>query len=192
MPKNVEILSREQIFNKAIFRINETRFRHELFTGGMSQELVRLDFERGDSVSAVVHRTDTHSLIFTEQFRISTYEKGPGWLLELPAGMIEESENPADSMKREIEEEIGFRTTYLQLISKFYVSPGGTSERIILFYAQVNATQRVSRGGGLRSEGEDIRVVEVPILEVFRRMDAGKFVDAKTIIGLQWLRAHQK
>jgi nudix-type nucleoside diphosphatase (YffH/AdpP family) len=140
-------------------------------------------------VAAVVHRTDTDTLIFTEQFRISTYEKGPGWILELPAGSVEDDENPATTMRRELEEEIGFRSTYLQPISTFYVSPGGTSERIILFYAQVNTSQRVSRGGGKAQEGEDIRVIELPVKEAFRRMDSGKIADAKTIIGLQWLRA---
>ncbi len=188
MPKQVEILDRQPVFEKTIFRVDEVRFRHELFAGGMSDELVRLDLDRGDSVAAVVHRTDTQSLILTEQFRISTYFKGPGWVLELPAGVINEGENPASSMKREIEEEIGYRTAYLQPISTFYVSPGGTSERIILFYAQVSASQRVARGGGMKAEGEDIRVLEIPVDEVFRRLDAGKVFDAKTIIGLQWLR----
>lgn len=192
MPKKVEILSLERIFDR-IFRINEIRFRHELFAGGMSDELVRLDFDRGDSVAAVVHRTDTNTLILIEQFRISAYYKdnGPGWLLELPAGVIDEGENSADAMRREIEEEIGYRTSYLQPMHTFYVSPGGTSERIILFYAQVNAAQRVTRGGGVKAEGEDIRVLEIPVAEAFRRMDTGKIMDAKTIIGLQWLRARQ-
>lgn len=191
MPEKVEILSQKRVFD-SFFRINEFRFRHELFAGGMSKELVRLDFDRGDSVAAVVHRTDTETLIFTDQFRVSTYKKGPGWILELPAGVIEEGENPAESMRREIKEEIGYRTSYLHPISTFYVSPGGTSERIILFYAQVNIAQRESSGGGVKAEGEDIRVTEIPIDDVFRRMDAGKIVDAKTIIGLQWLRARRK
>ena len=91
-------------------------------------------------------------------------------------------------MRRELEEEIGYRVTSLQHVSTFYLSPGGLSERIFLFYARVSTTQRVSVGGGLAAEGENIRVVTLPVQEALHRLQSGRILDAKTIIGLQWLK----
>jgi nudix-type nucleoside diphosphatase (YffH/AdpP family) len=163
-------------------------FRHETFAGTMSADITRLNLDRGDSVAAVVHETEKDKLIFTEQFRISTYDKGPGWLLELPAGILEPGEAPNRAMRRELEEEIGYRITSLQHVNTFYLSPGGLSERIFLFYARISAAQRVSSGGGRASEGENIRVVTLSVQDALHKMQTGRIVDAKTIIGLQWLQ----
>ncbi len=191
MPKRVDILNRAEVFQKSIFRIEEITFRYETYAGDMSADIQRLSLDRGDSVAAVVHETKQNVLIFTEQFRISTYDKGPGWLLELPAGILEAGEAPDRAMRRELEEEIGYRVSSLQHINTFYLSPGGISERIFLFYARVSTTQRVSTGGGLAAEGENIRVVTLPVPEALHRIQSGKIVDAKTIIGLQWLKLQQ-
>ena len=85
-------------------------------------------------------------------------------------------------------EEIGYRAGDLTHIATFYVSPGGTSERIMLYYAEVGNTDRVAAGGGLASESEDIQLTEVALPELWRALDAGKILDAKTIIGVMWLR----
>jgi ADP-ribose pyrophosphatase len=191
MPKRVDILNRAEVFHKSIFRIEEITFRYETYAGDMSADIQRLSLDRGDSVAAVVHETKQNVLIFTEQFRISTYDKGPGWLLELPAGILEAGEAPDRAMRRELEEEIGYRVSSLQHINTFYLSPGGISERVFLFYARVSTTQRVSVGGGLAAEGENIRVVTLPVPEALHRIQSGKIVDAKTIIGLQWLKLQQ-
>jgi nudix-type nucleoside diphosphatase (YffH/AdpP family) len=188
MPKHVDILSRTEVFRKFIFRIEEIVFRYETYAGPMSADTTRLNLDRGDSVAAVVHEVNQNTLIFTEQFRLSTYDKGPGWLLELPAGILEAGEAPDRAMRRELEEEIGYRVASLQHISTFYLSPGGISERIFLFYARVSTTQRVSVGGGLAAEGENIRVVTLPLQEALHRLQSGRILDAKTIIGLQWLK----
>ncbi len=191
MPKRVDILNRAEVFQKSIFRMEAITFRYETYAGDMSADIQRLSLDRGDSVAAVVHETKQNVLIFTEQFRISTYDKGPGWLLELPAGILEAGEAPDRAMRRELEEEIGYRVSSLQHINTFYLSPGGISERVFLFYARVSTTQRVSMGGGLAAEGENIRVVTLPVPEALHRIQSGKIVDAKTIIGLQWLKLQQ-
>ncbi len=187
MPRRVEIVSKNRVFEKYIFRIDEVTFRYESYAGAM-HEVTRLNLDRGDSAAAVVHNRDHNTLLFTEQFRYAAHEKGPGWLLELPAGIVEDGEDPRITILRELEEEIGYRSGGLHLIATFYVSPGGTSERIHLYYIMVNDTDKVADGGGLAHEGEDIRLVELTISEAFRRMDHGEISDAKTLIGLQWLR----
>lgn len=191
MSRRIEILSRETVFKK-FFRIIEARLRFEKYDGTMSEEVTRLVFERGDSVAALVHDHDADTLSFTEQFRYPTVANGPGWLLEIPAGSVEEGEEPAQTMKRELEEEIGCRVETITPIHSFYVSPGGTSERIHLYYALITPEHYVSQGGGLATEHENIRVVTMTVKEAFEQMWAGQIHDAKTLIALQWLHLRRQ
>ncbi|MEL7234408.1 MAG: NUDIX hydrolase, partial [Chloroflexota bacterium] len=85
MPEKVEIITREEVFNKAIFRVEQATLRHEKYDGSMSEEISRLNLDRGDSVAAVIHIEETDEIILIEQFRFSTYDRGPGWIIELPA-----------------------------------------------------------------------------------------------------------
>jgi ADP-ribose pyrophosphatase len=191
MNKKVEIISQVEVFNKGIFRIIEAHLRYQRYDGKMSDEIVRLSLERGDSAAALVHDSSDDVIVMTEQFRYPAHKKGPAWIKELPAGTVDEGESATDTMAREICEEIGYAITSLRNIATFYVSPGGTSERIHLFYTKVDGTDRVSVGGGLTREGEDIRVVRVPVTEALADLDSGRIVDAKTIIALQWFALHR-
>jgi len=188
--KKVEIKSRKPIFDD-FFRVEEAVLRYEKFDGRMSEEVRRLSFERGDSVAAIVVNTDTDRVILINQFRYPAYAKGPGWLLELVAGTLEPGEDPADAMRREIHEEIGFLPQKLEHISTFYLSPGGSSERIVLYYAEVNESQHVSSGGGAPGEAEDIETLEVSKQELMEWLDSGKLTDAKTLVGVLWLKTKQ-
>lgn len=187
MPKKVVILNKKEVFNRAIFRVEETRFRHELYSGELSKELVRLTFERGDSSAVLIHDRLADTVVFTEQFRLATQEKGPGWLLELPAGSIEAGEEPIDTMRRELIEETGYHLETLEPISTFYLSPGGTSERIQLFYATATPERRISQGGGRSEEGEDIKIITMPLEDALAQIKSGEIADAKTILALYWL-----
>lgn len=138
-------------------------------------------------MAAIVRRTDDGRILLTRQFRYPTYENGPGWVVEAAAGVVEPGEDPADTMRRELGEEIGFEPQHLEPIANFYVSPGGSSERVFLFYAEVSEADRVGNGGGLADEGEDIEIVEFTLDELTERLHAGDIIDAKTLIGIQWL-----
>ncbi|MBZ0303596.1 MAG: NUDIX hydrolase [Anaerolineae bacterium] len=187
--RRVEIVKKSQI-DHDFFKIEEARLRYERFDGTMSAEMVRLNLKRGDAVAAVVHDPAADTLVLVEQFRYSTYENGPGWLLELPAGVIEPEHDadPAATMRRELHEEIGYDVSDLRLIHTFYLSPGGSSERVFLYYARVSPQNQRSAGGGLLAENEDIRVLTLSTNQVYDRMARGEIQDAKTLVGLQWLR----
>ena len=191
MQRDVEILDKREVFHRSVFRIEEARFRHRHYDGGMSKEITRLNLDRGDSVAALVHDTEQDCVILTEQFRYPTYEKGPGWLLEIPAGILEPDEDLQESMNREVLEEIGYTPSLIRSIVTVYASPGGSSERIHIFYVPVTQACRFSDGGGVASEGEDIRIVTLPAIKAFEKLTKGEFVDAKTIIALQWLKLEQ-
>lgn len=153
----------------------------------MSREIVRLNLERRDSVAALVRDRARDEIIVTEQFRYPTLEKGPGWIIEIPARMVDEGEYPADAIVRELLEEVGYRARSPRPIGSFYLSPGGTSERIHLFYVEINDSGKQNGGGGVANEGEDIQVINYPVSDALEDLSQGKIFDAKTIIALQWL-----
>ena len=188
---------RVEIYNKSrtdfsFFHIEEARLRYERYDGNMSAEIVRLNLQRGDAAAAVVHDPEADTVVMVEQFRYSTYEKGPGWLLEIPAGVVESHKDadPADTMRRELEEEIGYHVTDLRHLQTFYLSPGGSSERVFLYYAIASPNDKQSDGGGLLIENEDLRVLILKTADVFDRMKSGQIQDAKSLVGLQWLQIH--
>jgi len=191
MKRNVQIIDRREIFQKFVFRIEEVRLRHERFDGSLSDEIVRLNLDRGDSVAGLVHDTERDTVVLCEQFRYPTVEKGPGWILELPAGILEQGEEPIESIRREILEEVGYQADRCEHIATVYLSPGGSSERIHVYYVPLTPDARTSEGGGVASEGEDIRIVQMQVTGAMEKMRRGEIVDAKTLIALQWLQLHR-
>ena len=185
--KRVEILNQRVVFND-VFKIREATVRHEKFNGQMSEPLRRLVFERGNSAAALLLNRDTQKVILINQFRFPTYEKGPGWIYEVVAGVVDQDEQPEETIRREVREEIGYKVGELQAIATFYVSPGGSSERIVLYFAEVGNADRVSAGGGRAAEHEDIEQVELTLPELWTALQHGDIVDAKTLIAVQWLR----
>jgi len=185
--KRVEILHQQRLLDDYL-KVDEAILRHELLEGGMSPPLRRLSLERGDGVAALVRELRRDRLILVRQFRYPTYARGPGWTLEIVAGMLVGEEAPEAAVRREILEETGYLTARLRPISTFYLSPGGSSERIFLFYAEADEETRRHVGGGLDQENEDIEVVDVGVEEAWQALDQGEIVDAKTIIALMWMR----
>ena len=184
----VEIQRRSRLLDD-FFKIDEVHLRHQRRDGSMTPVLRRLSLERGDGAAAVLHNPRKQTLVFVRQFRYPTFQHGPGWLLEIVAGVVEAGASPQEAMCREIAEETGFRVSAPEPVGSFYLTPGGSSERIFLYYAQVAEGDRIGGGGGLSEEGEDIEVLELPVQEVWQLLDAGDIVDAKTLIGLLWLRS---
>jgi ADP-ribose pyrophosphatase len=75
----------------------------------------------------------------------------------------------------------------LTRIGCVYLSPGGSSERIYLFYATVSLGDQVGPGGGVLAEGEDIRLISMTATQAIAKARAGEIQDAKTLIAIQWL-----
>jgi ADP-ribose pyrophosphatase len=186
--RKVDIRSRRRLLDD-VFKVDAAEVSFERADGSMTEPVRRLVFERGDSVAAVVLHRESRSLLFTEQFRFPAFGKGSGWLVEIMAGMIDGGETPEAALRRELEEELGFHADLLEPIATFFVSPGGSSERIWLYYAEVSEAGHVGAGGGLPGEHEEIRTVRMSLDETRAALAAGNLADAKTIIGLHWLFA---
>ena len=139
------------------------------------------DFFKVDEVVLRHERADGR---MTRSLRRLHLDRGDGI-----AGVLGPVENLRAAVRREILEETGYTTEKLDPISSFYLSPGGSSERIPLFYAEAGIRAFGKSGGGLEEEGEDIEVVEIPLEKAWGMLEEGRIVDAKTIIALQWLRS---
>jgi nudix-type nucleoside diphosphatase (YffH/AdpP family) len=185
--RKVEIKEKKYILDD-FFRVEEAYLSFERFDGKMSPVVRRLNFDRGDSVAIIIFNPKTSRILLVNQFKYPAYEKGPGWITETVAGIVEKNESPEAAARREVEEETGYKVSRLEHISTFYVSPGGSSERIILYYAEVDDADKVERGGGVASENEDIMTIELSLEEALVQVRSGKLADAKTILGIFWLQ----
>lgn len=187
-PECVEVISTERTFDD-FFQIDRVRFRRAKFDGTMSDELVRLVFERGDAVAVLPYHRERGEVVLIKQFRYPAYVRGgPGWLWEVVAGMQEEGLTPREVARKEAMEEAGYELGGLQKIVTVYSSPGVSSERVHIYIAPFERTDRVACGGGIGSE--DILVRTFSLDEVRHMIRDEEIVDAKTIIALQYLFLH--
>jgi ADP-ribose pyrophosphatase len=169
------------------FRLDEFSLSHELFGGGDSPVFTREIFERGSVVAVLPYDPERRKVVLIEQFRAGAIEDPDGpWLIESVAGVIEPGESTQQVALRECVEEAGCEIRQLEIISKYYVSPGGTSEHCSLYCGLVDS-DGVAGIHGLADENEDIRVMVVDAEEAFAWVREGRIRSSATIIALQWL-----
>ncbi|MCK5887486.1 MAG: NUDIX domain-containing protein [Alcanivorax sp.] len=184
-------LVRETTVFKGYFEVKRFSVRHSLYDGGWSEELEREIFVRGNCVAVLPYDPVRDQVVLIEQFRAGAVDDADGpWLIECVAGVIEEGESQQQVAMRECEEEAGCSIEQLQLISHYYVSPGGTSEHCSLYCGFVDS-EGVAGIHGLADENEDIRVMVVDVEEAYAWVRAGKIRSSATIIALQWLELNQ-
>jgi ADP-ribose pyrophosphatase len=186
--RKVDVKSRRVAY-KGRYRIEEVTFDFDRAAGkGRITDSKREIFERGDSAAALVHDIERDVIVATEQFRMATYDKGPGYIVEAMAGSVEDGEDPEDCIRREMMEEIGYKAGKLTLMGRYYVSPGASSERVFLYYAPVKTAALVDpKAAGLAAEKEDVRRVEFAREDFLKKIDAGKFEDGKLMAAGLWL-----
>lgn len=178
---------------KGKYRIEKVVFSFDAPDGSRRIEHAEREvFNRGESAAALIHDIERDVIVLTEQYRVATEDKGPGYMLELCAGSIDEGEDAETCMRRELMEETGYRAGDLTHIAAYYASPGASSERICLFYAPVRAGDLVDPGAsGLEQENEAIRRVELPVAEFLDRIARADFADGKILIAGLWFAANR-
>jgi len=186
MQKKVNIINETREYD-GFFKIDKAILQYEKFNGEMSEEIIRLNFNRGDSVAVLLYDEVNESIIVVNQFRYPAYvNNGPGWLIEVVAGMIDKGRDPISVARSELIEEAGYEVGKLDFICRFYVSPGGSSEKVHLYIGRVH--RKVNDGGGKKSEHEDIQVLEIKLNDALKMIENGDISDAKTIIAIQRLK----
>ena len=113
-----------------------------------------------------------------------------GFLVEIAAGMLD-LDNPINCIIRETEEEVGYRVKDVKKVYEAYTSPGVLTEKMHFFIAEYTDDMKVSDGGGLESEHEDIEVLEIPFLEAINILNTGKINDMRTIVLLQYAQINK-
>jgi ADP-ribose pyrophosphatase len=197
---SVEILDLKEDYSfGSMFRVIRATFRHRRYDGQMSEEITRVNFDRGDSAGVLLYDANEDAVVLARQFRYPVYsnldpadvqEGGAkqAWLLEVVAGIIDSGHSAVEIASKELLEEAGYVVQGgLRPIATIYPSPGWTSERIYLFLGLIDRVDRLARGGGLSSEGEDIQVESVSFQESMMMIARGEVSDAKTIVALQHL-----
>lgn len=180
--KNTEVLSN---WKHELKKIKFERIKKDGGKQGQEREV----YDHGNAVAALLYNKQKRTLLLTRQFRLPAWlNDGDGMLLEACAGLVEDGEQPEDTMKREIREEMGYEIPMLQKIYEVYSSPGSLKELLILFVGEYDSAQKVSAGGGLKEEGEDIEVIEMPWQEAFDNAGNGMIRDAKTLLLIQWIQ----
>lgn len=157
---------------------------------GEWQRQSREVYDRGNGATILLYNRERRTVILTRQFRFPTFVNGyPGYLIETAAGLLDNMD--AESrIKAEAEEETGFRLTNVQKVLEAFMSPGSVTEKLHFFIAEYTARDKVSTGGGLAAEGEDIEVLEMAFDDALAAIDSGAIVDGKTIMLLYYV-AHK-
>jgi len=155
---------------------------------GQWQTQRREVYDCGDAAAILPYDPARGTVLLVRQFRLPTYLNGhPEPIIEACAGMLDGSD-PERRIRAEAEEELGFRLTRVWRLFSAYATPGASTERLTYFLGQYSGDDRISAGGGLVEEGEDIEVLELQLDAAYAMIARGEIVDAKTIILLQHLQ----
>ncbi|ENA0608726.1 GDP-mannose pyrophosphatase [Enterobacter bugandensis] len=149
---------------------------------GEWQRQTREVYDRGNGATILLYNRDRKTVILTRQFRFPVFINGhEGDLIEAAAGLLDNMD-PESRIKAEAEEETGFKVTRVRKIFEAYMSPGSVTEKLYFYLAEYQPQDRTGAGGGIKSEGEDIDVLEIALEEALRYVETGKIVDGKTIM----------
>ena len=156
---------------------------------GKSHQQVREAYDRGNGAVILLYNPETRTVILTRQFRLPTFVNGnpDGMMIEACAGLLDE-DNPEDCIRRETEEETGYRIAHVEKVYEAYMSPGSVTEILHFFVGRYSKEQKVNDGGGVDHEQENIEVLELSFDKAFDMIASGEIKDAKTIMLLQYAK----
>jgi nudix-type nucleoside diphosphatase (YffH/AdpP family) len=178
---SVEVLSDDwAILKKVVF--DYTR------RDGRIERQVRQTYDRGNGAVILPYDPDRNRVLLVRQFRLPAYVCGhPAPLIEACAGLLDD-DDPETCIRREAEEELGYRLRDPKRVLQAFMSPGSITEQLVFFVARYSPDDLIGTGGGAEEEGEDIEVLEPTLDEALLMIDRGEIVDAKTIMLLQHMK----
>lgn len=164
--------------HKYTFEITDAR--------GNSHVQTRETYDRGNGAVILLYNREKRTVVLTRQFRLPTFVNGnpDGMMIEACAGLLDH-DNPEDCIRRETEEETGYRIDHVERIFEAYMSPGSVTEILYFFTGEYHPDQKVNAGGGVDGE-EHIEVLELPYEKALDMAKNGEIRDAKTIMLLQY------
>lgn len=187
LTKNDVKILKEEILYKGFYQVRKYRLKHKRFAGGESDPFDRELIIRYRVAASLPYDPILNKVVLIKQFRIGALDnEASPWLWEVVAGIRTTEETLEDLAKRETFEETGLTAQDILPICDYWVSPGGSQERVALFLTRVDASKA---GGifGLPEEHEDILVKALPVQDAFELVHKGLVNNALSIIALQWL-----
>jgi GDP-mannose pyrophosphatase NudK len=183
MNSNLRNISTEILSNNW-YTLNKITFEY-LQKDGSWVKQSREAYDRGNGAVILLYNVENKTVILTQQFRMPTYINGneTGMMIEACAGLLD-ADNPEDCIRRETEEETGFKITDVKKIYEAYMSPGSVTEILYFFVAEYNKNQKINEGGGI--DHENIEVMELDFQATLNMVKSGEIKDAKTIMLLQY------
>ncbi|AHF01226.1 nucleoside diphosphate pyrophosphatase [Thiomicrospira aerophila AL3] len=189
MKYEVTLVNSERVYD-GFFHLDRISYSHSLYAGGMSPDITRELFQRGEAVVVLLYDLAAEQLLLVEQCRagaLAHFQDQQAWLLEPVAGMIDPQETALDAAVREVLEEAGvaLKPESFQYIGQFFPSPGGSSEILHLFAAPVDIHSLPAFAGNLH-EVEDIKLVSLDFVQAKQALEQTRFNVASTWIAVQW------
>ena len=183
--KNINILKTEILSNNW-YTLKKLTFEATQ-NDGTTITQVREAYDRGNGATILLYNKLQGTVILTKQFRIPTYINGneDGMMIECCAGLLDD-DNPEECIRRETEEETGYKLSSVQKVFEVYMSPGSVTEILYFFVAEYASVMKVNEGGGAEDEHENIEVMELPFADSLAMIKTGEIRDAKTIMLLQY------
>ncbi len=174
--------------SKAHYKLDKVDFEYQTKNGDWKTQS-RECYDRGDGAAILLYNPTKKTVILTKQFRMPSYLNGnaTGMMIEVCAGMLDE-DNPEACIIKEVEEETGFKISNPKKIFELYSTPGAVTEKIYYFIAEYNDGMKISDGGGLAAEQEEIEVLEINFDTALKMVSNGEINDAKTVVLLQFAK----
>lgn len=186
MRKNPEIeVTETKLLSDNWYVLNKVTFNYKKENQPVESH-IREVYDRGNGAGILLYNSAKKTVILTRQFRLPTYLNGnkTGMMIEVCAGLLDK-DNAEQAIIRETEEETGYRLSKVQKVIETYMSPGSVTEILYLFIGEYDESMKVSEGGGLDAEQENIEVLEFTFDEAYAMIESGEITDAKTIMLLQ-------
>ena len=181
-------IQKTELLSDNWYLLNKVTFDYKM--GDQDSETqVREVYDRGNGAVILLYNSTTKTVVLTRQFRLPTYLNGnaSGMVIEACAGLLD-AENPEECIIRETEEETGYRLSSVKKVFQSYMSPGSVTEILHFFIGEYQPNMKVSDGGGLAEEHENIEVLEYPFQQAYQMIASGEIIDAKTIMLLQYAK----
>ncbi|UBM59487.1 GDP-mannose pyrophosphatase NudK [Marinilongibacter aquaticus] len=179
-----------EILSDNWYTLNKVTFDYQKQNGEWETQS-REAYDRGNGATILLYNKENKTVILTRQFRLPTYVNGnkSGMMIEACAGLLDK-DNPEDCIRKETEEETGYKINKVTKIFESYMSPGSVTEILYFFIAEYDKNMKIGEGGGLQDEQENIEVLELNFDEAFDMIRSGEIQDGKTIMLLQYAKIH--
>ena len=180
-----------ELLSNAYYILNKISFDYKKNDGTWVNQ-VRECYDRGDGAGILLYNKVKKTVILTRQFRMPTFmnDNKNGLLIEICAGLLDK-DNPEACIIRETEEEVGYRLKSVKKVYEAYSSPGVMTEKMHFFIGEYTDDMKVNAGGGLKSEQEDIEVLEILLKDAIKMLNNGEIYDTRTIVLLQYAQIHK-